>query len=139
MKRDPSEGEITPMPEPGLRHGADSILANGLEALDKAELITLLELEQDLSTPEGRRQLLRRRVAMGMAMLGRIEAYCAEQVARGTSLDKIPVLNRWPQFQNSTVRALNRLEDMGDPEDTSRVEELKRIDAVLKEADNDDN
>lgn len=124
-----------------VTHGAYSLEMNGLEALEKAELLALVEIEGDLSTRQGRLETMRRRVAMGILVLQRVETYVAEKVAEGADLDKIAVFGRWPAYQNSLVRALQRLEQMGTPEDKSRIDELKRIDAILgegEEGDHDD-
>ena len=112
--------QYAPEVQPNLQHGAYAVQDNGLDALSRDELLELLAVEGALNTADGRRRTLARRVSMGLALLGRIETYVAEQVQAGRSINSIPILKSWPAFQNSTLRAIKTLEDMAPPPDAPR-------------------
>jgi len=92
-------------------HGVYAIQDRGDRALEGADRSLLMELEDRLGSPEGIGELQRRRAALALIMVGKIEQHVESEVASGTPIQDIPILKAWPAFQNAAGRALKAAKD----------------------------
>lgn len=129
----PNDPPMRPVDAAHITHGVNQMVKQGLKALSRDDLLAMLEIRLDLSTREGQAEALRHRVGMGLLMLRNLEAFVAAEAEKGRPLDRIEIFARWPAFQNSTLRALKQLGDLPDPNQGRNLDELKRIDAKLKD------
>lgn len=88
------------------KHGVYSIRDQGEAALEEADRSLLMELEEQLASREGIDEQLRRRAALAVIMVTKIEQYVEAQVDSDVPLQEIAILGRWPAFQNAAGRAL---------------------------------
>lgn len=93
------------------KHGVYSIRDHGEAALEKADRSLLMELEEQLASREGIDALLRRRAALAVIMVTKVEQYAETQIEEGVPLESIVILGRWPAFQNAAGRALKAAKD----------------------------
>jgi hypothetical protein len=124
--RDKETGHFVKGNQARYKHGITPLERQGAAALDEEGEASLLEIEAHLDAPDGVREVLRRRCAMGLVILQTLETYIAEQIAEGVPMDKIPIALRWPGFQNSVVRALAALKKLEPEQETKNVTEILR-------------
>lgn len=114
------------------KHGVYSIRDQGEAALEKADRSLLMELEEKLATREGIESQLRRRAALAVIMVTKIEQYVEAQIDSGKPLHNIPILKAWPAFQNTAGRALKAARETLPNNDRSIYgDELARISRVV--------
>ena len=114
------------------RHGVYSVRDQGEAALEKADRSLLMELEDQLASPDGIDELLRRRAALGIIMVTKVEQYVEAQIDSGVPLQDIPILKAWPAFQNAAGRALKAARDALPKGDRSGYgAELEHIEKVM--------
>jgi hypothetical protein len=110
------------------KHGVYSIRDRGADALEKADRSLLMELEEQLASREGIDALLRRRAALAVIMVTKVEQYAEAQIEEGAPLESIVILGRWPAFQNAAGRALRAAKDTLPKGDRNKYgAELERI------------
>ena len=113
----------------GRKHGADSLKDNPLAKWPAGEQLQVTEIAEELAMQGAVEEHLRYRVAMGMVIIGCIETYIARELASGTPIDELPILGRWPAFQNSTLRGIAQvkelLDEKPDPDDLITMDDLE--------------
>ena len=116
------------------RHGVYSIRDRGEAALEAPDRSLLMELEEELSSHEGINAQLRRRAALGIIMVTKIEQYIETEIESGVPPQDIPILGKWPAFQNAAGRALRAAKDTLPKGDRNMYgAELERIREVVEE------
>lgn len=116
------------------KHGVYSIRDQGEAALEASDRSLLMELEEELSSHDGIDTQFRRRAALGIIMVTKIEQYIEEQIESGVPPQDIPILGKWPAFQNACGRALKAAKDTLPKGDRNRYgAELERIREVVED------
>lgn len=114
------------------KHGVYSIRDQGEAALEAPDRSLLMELEEQLATREGIDALLRRRAALAVVMVTKVEQYAQAQIEEGVPLQDIVILGRWPAFQNAAGRALKAAKDTLPKNGGNRYgAELEHIEKVM--------
>ena len=116
------------------KHGLFALRDRGEAALDAEGILTLREIEESLTTPEGIVSAMRKRVAMSLMVLGVLESYLEERVNAGATPEGIDIFKSWPAFQNSAMRALAQLlGTMPKAQHDTLAEEVKAIQDLVRE------
>ena len=95
-------------------HGAYALQDNSLAKWPAGEQLQVIETAEELALQGAVEEHLRYRVAMGMVILGCIETYIAQELAAGTPIEDLNILQAWPRFQNSALRGLAQVKTLLD-------------------------
>ena len=110
------------------KHGAYSLRDTPLAEWPAGKQLQVTEIAEELALQGAVEEHLRYRVAMGMVIIGCIETYIARELASGTPVDELPILGRWPAFQNSTLRGIAQvkelLDEKPDPDNLITMDDL---------------
>ena len=110
------------------KHGAYALQDKPLAKWPAGEQLQVIETAAELALQGAVEDHLRYRVAMGMVILGCIETYVAQELASGTPIEDLKILQAWPRFQNSTLRGLAQvkalLDEKPNPADLITMDDL---------------